>query len=613
MSWSALTLLQVAGLWALIGALALWLYRRSRQPVKRRVPSLRFWVSDDQVPPSRRKLREPLSLLAHLAFLLFLILALADPHIGQSIESRRVVIIVDTSIWSQAQPAGQASVIERERRMVAALLQELPDDDPVLLLKTDADVTAASPFTTDRPALLKVLAGLQPSAGLTDLPRAVERARDALSGSARGLIVYVGPGMLDERQAARLTEVRKSLATAADGSGRPQFLTRLIEDVAPGENRGLTGLALQRDPLQPDRWHVLTKVRNYGRTRASLVLTTSMDGYQLGRRSFSLAAGASIDFRDDLTVSRSGILQAEIAPADLLAADDRAQVAVPAFRPTRVRIAASDPSFAIRLRTAFDANPYVDADVLPAGTSADSAADIIIHHGVPVPELPPPSSIWFAGAPRAGTPAPVRVASWNLQHPVTRWVRTRDVSVRRVASIQARPGDVVLASGAAAEPLIVAREQGNSRSLIVGFDPRDSNVQEQAAFPLLMAGAIEWLTRPIEDTAGPLVTGALDLAGPATRILTPSNADASFASLGRSVHLLALEPGVYRVATGDTERLVPVNAPALPTGVWKPTAEELADVASEPSAVEARALWRWLVGLAIVALWTEWRLFSHGR
>jgi hypothetical protein len=613
MIWSALTLLQAAGLWAVVGALALWLYRRSRQPVKRRVSSLRLWTSDDQVPPSRRKLREPLSLLAHLAFLLFLILALADPHIGRTVEHRRVVVIVDTSIWSQAQPAGQASVIERERQSVAAFLQTLPVGDPVLLLKTDADVTAALPFTTDRPALLKTLASLQPSAGLADLPRAVEIARDALSGSARGLIVYVGPGMLDEQQTARLADVRKRLAAAADGSGRPQFLTRLIEGVAPGENRGLTGLALQRDPRRPDRWHVLTRVRNYGRAPAALVVTMSMDGYQLGQRSLSLAPGASIDFRDELTVSRSGILQAEIAPADLLAADDRARVAVPAFRPTRVRIAATDAAFANRLRTALDANPYVKADVASAGAAGDSSAEIVIHQGVAVPDLPPPGSIWFVGAPRTGPPAPVRIASWNLQHPVTRWVRTRDVSVRRVASIQARAGDVVLASGADAKPIIVAREQGASRSLIIGFDPRDSNVQEQAAFPLLMAGATEWLTRPIEDTAGPLIAGALDVAGPATRILTPSNTDAPFASLGRSAHLLALEPGVYRVAAGDTERLVPVNAPSLPTGVWKPTTQELADVDPEPPALEASALWRWLVGLALLAVWTEWRLFSYGR
>ena len=53
----------VAGLWSAAAGTALWLYRRSRQPVKRQVSSLRFWVSDSAPPPSRRLLREPSALI----------------------------------------------------------------------------------------------------------------------------------------------------------------------------------------------------------------------------------------------------------------------------------------------------------------------------------------------------------------------------------------------------------------------------------------------------------------------------------------------------------------------------------------------------------------------
>ena len=56
---------------------------------------------------------------------------------------------------------------------------------------------------------------------------------------------------------------------------------------------------------------------------------------------------------------------------------------------------------------------------------------------------------------------PVRVAGWNPQHPVTRWVRTQDISVRNPAALKVQPGDTVLASaeGDPPAPLILAREQ----------------------------------------------------------------------------------------------------------------------------------------------------------
>ncbi len=110
MNFLALTPLQVLGLWAAASALALWIYLHQR-PVKRRVSTLRFWAD---LPPSvyrrRRWLREPWALLAQLAFLLLLILALANPRWGTVTESRRVVLVLDGSIWSQAQVVWRSSV-----------------------------------------------------------------------------------------------------------------------------------------------------------------------------------------------------------------------------------------------------------------------------------------------------------------------------------------------------------------------------------------------------------------------------------------------------------------------------------------------------------------------
>ena len=181
-----------------------------------------------------------------------------------------------------------------------------------------------------------------------------------------------------------------------------------------------------------------------------------------------------------------------------------------------------------------------------------------------MPAQPAFNSIWFLSGPASASSHPLRVTDWNSQHPVTRWVRTHDVSVRNPASLNVLPTDTVLASteGNPPVPLILAREQNGHRLLIIGFDPHDSNFPLQSAFPLLMAGGIEWMTHSVDEAADSLSTGELDLPGPATRIIAPSGKDVPFARKGPDVHLLATETGMYRLIAPNGETSVAVNTPA---------------------------------------------------
>src|SRR5260221_12235316 len=115
MNWLALSPVEVAVVWSALAALALYLYRHHRKPQHRRVSTLRFWASVQPVAqPRRRRLREPWALLAQVLFLLFLILALANPRLGVNSEGRRVVIVLDTSIWSQLRPASGSAWIDND-------------------------------------------------------------------------------------------------------------------------------------------------------------------------------------------------------------------------------------------------------------------------------------------------------------------------------------------------------------------------------------------------------------------------------------------------------------------------------------------------------------------
>ena len=140
------------------------------------------------------------------------------------------------------------------------------------------------------------------------------------------------------------------------------------------------------------------------------------------------------------------MLQAEISPSDALQADDRAIVNIPTFRTVRVAVFASSASpFAADLLSVLSSNPYVQAQILPPELSANVSPDIAIYQGANLPAQPDFNSIWFLSGPPVAGSKPLRVTGWNLQHPVTRWVRTHDISVRNPAALKVEPGDTVLA------------------------------------------------------------------------------------------------------------------------------------------------------------------------
>jgi hypothetical protein len=247
--------------------------------------------------------------------------------------------------------------------------------------------------------------------------------------------------------------------------------------------------------------------------------------------------------------------------------------------------------------------------------SANISPDVAIYQDVSAPAQPAFNSIWFLSGPKLAGARPQRVTTWNLQHPVTRWVRTHDISVRNPATLNVEPGDTVLAytEGNPPAPLILAREKNGRRILIVGFNPHDSNFPLESAFPLLMAGTVEWMTHSVDDVADSFSTGEIDLPGPVMKVVAPSGKETPFARKGADIHWLALETGMYRIVAPGGETSIAVNPPALPAQRLQPTVAESAEVEREPRPPAAWNMWRWLVVLAIVALWLEWLLYYSAR
>lgn len=635
MNWAAFSLLDVAALSAAAAALALWLYLRQPRAARLRVSTLRFWESSPSGSSSarKRKLREPWALLAQILFLIAIIAALGNPRWGAPSHGRDVALVIDAGAWSQTHPAGRESWLDDIRAQANVLVQRLPSDDRITLIRADLDGAPVVPFTTDRAALRGAIANLQSSSAIADIPRALAQGRSALESPAsspraapRGLLVYIGPGLMGQQQARAFDDFRASLipaqpsSTSSTGDAAappvpPEFLVRLVGGSSAPQNIGITQIALQRSASAPDEWGVMTQLRNYNDVPARVRLSLSVGGHVFREDDLSIAPGATQSASDDFTSRAGGLLEAQITPGDDLSADNRATIVLPSSLPVSVAVVTSRATFVAKMKAVLSANPYVKTDFVRAGATPPSSADVVIYDGSLPAADSGPATISFVASAQDTSIARVRLGNWNSGHPVSRWIQSRDVTVRPAQVLKPSPSDVVLASSSSStsEPLILAREEKGHRSVIVDFDPLDSNFTEEQAFPLLMAASIEWMTHPIAERGDFLTAGSVDLDLPLSRIVAPSGRDVLFAGDESSVHFFADESGIYHITSAGQALDVPVNVPPLSSIRMAPSAAEAAPLAAQPVAIARQELWRLLVVLALIALWLEWRLFYFRR
>ena len=119
-----LTAAEFFGLLAVLGSGITALYLLDRTKRKKIVSTLRFWVDSSRIQDqrSRKRMREPWSLILQLLGLLLLLLAAAQLQWGsRERRGRDHVLIVDTSAWS-AQGAGAGNLLDREKSLAAAYL-----------------------------------------------------------------------------------------------------------------------------------------------------------------------------------------------------------------------------------------------------------------------------------------------------------------------------------------------------------------------------------------------------------------------------------------------------------------------------------------------------------
>ena len=363
---------------------------------------------------------------------------------GESLfEGRSVVIVFDASIWSQAHPAGGTSVDRPGAR------GSLAPGGFAAVERSRAAASRGGRCAADS-AVHHGSCGAAPGDRRACNPRAAPPISLALWKWAgrrwrvRGAAFWSTSARACSMKSRRGTWMNfaRRWKRPAKRSGQPQFLVRLADD--------------RRSPTKSRHHAAFSSPRR----RAARSLAFAHAAEKLRRRQGGRRAEAFGERPAARPAARSRSLRANWPTPKMNLSGTRADCCrrkslpptnwtriiapscnLPTFRTVHVAVFTSPNSpFAANLLSVLSSNPYVQAQIVPAGNGPGRSSRCRHLSGH---ELAGRARVQFhlvsqraVGVERSRS---LRVTEWNSQHPVTRWVRTHDVSVRNPATLTLLP------------------------------------------------------------------------------------------------------------------------------------------------------------------------------
>jgi len=658
----------VAGAAALVlGALYLLKPRRRRVQVPYSVLWTRV-IDASRASSLWERLRRVASWLLFVCVTGLMALALGDPIVGASgcagaafepAEARHTVVLVDVSASMQAEdatPLGALegarpiSRIERARQAVREILTQRRAGERILVASFSGRVRPLSTFEERKDVLERAVAAIVPTEGPTDLARALKFARSALGGLQRPGVIVVSDRAF-------------SLGDVPAGDLEGLDARRYDVGPAPGtmgiDNLAVTSLALR--PSLDDRlvYALTATVRNDSdrAVQAVLLLSASPDGASredfADPRALFQTEALRLEARETRRVQLENLrfpgarvsARVETTAAertrgfvDRFPVDDVAFAMVPERRNLRVLLVSEgnlflEAALLVRENLTYQRvfpKAYDRRLVRTRAQDAEKGFDLVVLDGAP--DGPPEgiSALVFDGQGTAGlvdgtrqSPAPDLVVK-NARHPVMSGIALSDLNLERARVLEPRKGDAVLASTQRGEPMLVARDEGARRLVVLGIDPTRSDIGGRFAMPLLVANAVGWLAREEINYVAPLTLGldwAVSMPERVTRVaLVEPDGRRSDASLVEGRALGSSETLGFMRFEADRAGLVEVRAARLPPeeqvlpGIGgEALAEWIApDGASLASAVRpATELWARALIAVLALLGLEWVLYQR--
>jgi hypothetical protein len=492
--------------------------RRREMPVS----STFLWkkaVQDLQVNAPFQRLRRNLLLFLQLALLLLLALALSRPVSNFTPGAGKLsVILIDRSASMSAtdQPGGKTRLDEAKRR-AKDLVSGMDRHGQATVIAFDDAPEIMQTFTGDATALKNAIDRIQPTDRKTRLKMAFQLADAQASFLPQ-----------ENRPNVRPDVWLYSDGRVEDGSDlqlQGDLKYEKIGSAAAG-NLAIVALDAKRNYEQPTQVQVFARLANFGAKPETADVQLTVDGSvrsiaavslapdrwndpkwvkdHPGEKDDNYAAKDSVEFSIDMP--SAGIIKVEQMnkTGDMLAADDSAQVVVPASKALSVLLVTRGNYY---LERAIDSMSLKNPAKMSPEEYEDKQPkdfDVILYDRY-YPRYTPAAGnfIYFGCAPTEGKLQAVKeydkyvlidgvgVLDWQRDHPMLRHLNLSKLYAAHLLKLNMPPDAQTLVEGMKG-PMIVLDRQERSTRLVV-FDIMDSNWPLKVSFPIFLHNALQYM------------------------------------------------------------------------------------------------------------------------
>jgi Mg-chelatase subunit ChlD len=433
--------------------------------------------------------------------------------------------------------------------------------------------------------------------GIAAVTSAIESLRPQAGGSHLAEALRVGRTVS--------ADVDVWVFTDAPPPSDPVTRVRWTQVGRPTPNVAMTALAARRLPIVAGGVQILFEISNFGDTARDATVQIRANDTTVVREITRLDPHTARSFVREFAALDGGISASVSTPNDGLEVDNERFALIPPRRSTRVKLITPGNFF---LEKALASNPNLVVTTRDTTGGASSSDDLVICDACTTPPRGATSVLMIPPVTSGLEPAPL-IAELS-SHPIAQGVEGSAPVMP--ASRNPPLGDGVVVMRAGDVPLVLTREQAGTRIIVLNADLRSPAFPLSAAFPVLIANAVDWAAgigmNPREVSAGePLEWTTSTDATPT--VIDPAGRSVAFAVANR--HLTVTDtrvPGIYTVtANGLSERFA-VNVPPSESNVTRTTAA--AAVATPPpdhlpAPIEIMS---WLLLAAIVMFAVEWWL-----
>ena len=482
------TPLALLGLLFIPAVIAMYLLKLRRDEAV--VPSTLLWtrlVADVEANAPWQKLRRSLLLLLQLLLVVILAMLAARPFLERPAGlARDIVLVMDTS-------ASMASTDVTPDRLSAAkaaaieALRDLPTGGKVSVVAADRSARIVVNESGDLARVRQAIESIPVTRSSGDLGDALELASKlaARSGDAQVLVAT-------------------DAALAATPTGAVDAPIKVLPVGRDRKNQAIVALAVRTSPSAVTR-SVFISVANLDLERASRRVELWGDDRLLEVRDVVIDAQARADVIVDdlprdvgtLEVRLVGADPAITAAPDHLAVDDRAWAVIPPDRTRLILVVGpGDPYLETALSYLPDVELYgvTPAEYGPATERQDGRPwDLIIFEGF-VPTSLPRSPALAIAPPRtsplgevAGRLPNPGIATLDPDEPVLRYVDLSTTHIAEAVRLTAPEWARTIIPGPRGAPLLYAGIRDGIPSAVLAFEPRQSDLPLQVAFPILLA------------------------------------------------------------------------------------------------------------------------------